>query len=516
MAVQLEWKDRHDLGVEKIDKEHRKLFRIINRLRAFSGEEEDKTSWVYQEAVKYFKSYALKHFSEEEAYMASVSYQERAIHKRLHEDFRCTRLPALEEELEEEKYSMEAITHLRGICTSWLIDHIQIEDQAIVGRGISKWVNLLPAESVEEVKETLSGLLNEMFGQEPKVISNCYGGEEFGEGIYYRVIYGTQEGEKQEVILIFEKKLLVKILEKLEEDPVNRSGVTMVEAIQSVEKQLEDMKEHFSSEEKYDLKGENQLSYEQFQRALQRQLPKFSLLLDTGEGYFGYCAMTPHFLRGADTKKEEPAKEAEEAKDGKAAGKAAGATGKEAKAEARNGKAAGKAAGATGKEAKAEARDGKAAGKAPEGAGKAPGATGKAAQSPNAMAAGSQDRKKVLVVDDSEMVRQVMKGLLQKEYKVSVAKSGIAAIRAMTLERPDLILLDYNMPVCDGALLLQMIRSEEDFADISVIFLTATIDKASVKRVVPLKPEGYLLKSMKPIEIKKRIDGFFARKEGSR
>ena len=474
MAVQLEWKDRHDLGVEKIDKEHRKLFRIINRLRAFSGEEEDKTSWVYQEAVKYFKSYALKHFSEEEAYMASVSYQERAIHKRLHEDFRCTRLPALEEELEEEKYSMEAITHLRGICTSWLIDHIQIEDQAIVGRGISKWVNLLPAESVEEVKETLSGLLNEMFGQEPKVISNCYGGEEFGEGIYYRVIYGTQEGEKQEVILIFEKKLLVKILEKLEEDPVNRSGVTMVEAIQSVEKQLEDMKEHFSSEEKYDLKGENQLSYEQFQRALQRQLPKFSLLLDTGEGYFGYCAMTPHFLRGADTKKEEPAKEAEEAKDGKAARKAAGATGK------------------------------------------APGATGKAAQSPNAMAAGSQDRKKVLVVDDSEMVRQVMKGLLQKEYKVSVAKSGIAAIRAMTLERPDLILLDYNMPVCDGALLLQMIRSEEDFADISVIFLTATIDKASVKRVVPLKPEGYLLKSMKPIEIKKRIDGFFARKEGSR
>ena len=492
MAVQLEWKDRHDLGVEKIDKEHRKLFRIINRLRAFSGEEEDKTSWVYQEAVKYFKSYALKHFSEEEAYMASVSYQERAIHKRLHEDFRCTRLPALEEELEEEKYSMEAITHLRGICTSWLIDHIQIEDQAIVGRGISKWVNLLPAESVEEVKETLSGLLNEMFGQEPKVISNCYGGEEFGEGIYYRVIYGTQEGEKQEVILIFEKKLLVKILEKLEEDPMNRSGVTMVEAIQSVEKQLEDMKEHFSSEEKYDLKGENQLSYEQFQRALQRQLPKFSLLLDTGEGYFGYCAMTPHFLRGADTKKEEPAKEAEEAKDGKAAGKAAGATGKEAKAEARDGKAAGKAAG------------------------KAPGATGKAAQSPNAMAAGSQDRKKVLVVDDSEMVRQVMKGLLQKEYKVSVAKSGIAAIRAMTLERPDLILLDYNMPVCDGALLLQMIRSEEDFADISVIFLTATIDKASVKRVVPLKPEGYLLKSMKPIEIKKRIDGFFARKEGSR
>ena len=53
------------------------------------------------------------------------------------------------EELEEEKYSMEAITHLRGICTSWLIDHIQIEDQAIVGRGISKWASELTFTQLE-------------------------------------------------------------------------------------------------------------------------------------------------------------------------------------------------------------------------------------------------------------------------------------------------------------------------------------------------------------------------------
>lgn len=491
MAVQLEWKDRHNLGIEEIDKEHRKLFRIVNRLRAFSGEEEDKTSWVYQEAVKYFKSYAKKHFAEEESYMASASYQALEIHKRLHEDFRSTRLPALEKELEEEKYSMEAITHLRGICTSWLIDHIQIEDQAIVGRGISKWVNLLPVGPLEEVKQTLSGLLGEIFGQEPKIISKYYGGEEFGEGIYYRMIYGTQAGEKQEIMLIFEKKLLVKILEKLEEE---RSGVTMVEGIQSVEKQLEDMKEHFSSQERYDLKGENQLSFDQFQRALQRQLPKFSLLFDTGEGYFGYCAMTPHFLRGQSTEGKKDGEDKEEA----AAPKAGAEPPKAPKAQ--NSPKAPKA-----QKPQKEARE---ASKAPK---EAPKAAGKAS-GPEGKAAGNRGQKKVLVVDDSEMVRQVMKGLLQKEYQVSVAKSGIAAIRAMTLERPDLVLLDYNMPVCDGALLLQMLRSEEDFADIPVIFLTATIDKASVKRVVPLKPAGYLLKSMKPADIKQRIDSYFERK----
>ena len=122
-----------------------------------------------------------------------------------------------------------------------------------------------------------------------------------------------------------------------------------------------------------------------------------------------------------------------------------------------------------------------------------------------------QTKKKVLVVDDSSTIRMGMKRLLAEDYDVSEVNSGVAAIRAITLDRPDLVLLDYEMPVCDGSHVLEMLRSERDFADIPVIFLTSKDDQESVKKVLSLKANGYLLKYLKPADIKKRIDDFFKR-----
>ena len=106
-----------------------------------------------------------------------------------------------------------------------------------------------------------------------------------------------------------------------------------------------------------------------------------------------------------------------------------------------------------------------------------------------------------------------MKRLLSEQYEVAVAQSGVVAIRAITLDKPDLVLLDYEMPICDGRHLLEMLQSEKEFADISVIFLTSKDDQESVRKVLALKPDGYLLKYLKPVEIKKRIDEYFQRKK---
>ena len=61
-------------------------------------------------------------------------------------------------------------------------------------------------------------------------------------------------------------------------------------------------------------------------------------------------------------------------------------------------------------------------------------------------------------------------------------------------KRPDLILLDYEMPVCDGKMTLEMIRAEEDLKNIPVVFLTAVNDRANIEAVLKLKPAGYFLK----------------------
>lgn len=125
---------------------------------------------------------------------------------------------------------------------------------------------------------------------------------------------------------------------------------------------------------------------------------------------------------------------------------------------------------------------------------------------------GEKRKKKILVVDDSDFMRKNIINLLGNDYEMLESNSSIAAIKSLTVNRPDLILLDYEMPVCDGAQTLAMIRSDEEIADIPVVFLTGRGDAESVRKVMALKPKGYLLKSMPETEIKKYIDGILTNK----
>ena len=115
-------------------------------------------------------------------------------------------------------------------------------------------------------------------------------------------------------------------------------------------------------------------------------------------------------------------------------------------------------------------------------------------------------------MDDSAIILKAITDLLSSDYEISTAQSGFSAIRTLVLDKPDLILLDYEMPVCDGRQVLEMIRSEKEIADTPVIFLTGRSDKESIQKVLSLKPAGYLIKTLKPDEIKKNIDSFFEKK----
>lgn len=125
-------------------------------------------------------------------------------------------------------------------------------------------------------------------------------------------------------------------------------------------------------------------------------------------------------------------------------------------------------------------------------------------------------KKKILVVDDSGAMLRNVKGWLGDKYQVALANSGAMAIKYLSLDKPDLVLLDYEMPVVDGRQVLEMIKSEMDFSDIPVIFLTSKSDRQSVVEVMSLKPEGYLLKTMSPSEIVKAVDDFFVRQKMSK
>lgn len=112
----------------------------------------------------------------------------------------------------------------------------------------------------------------------------------------------------------------------------------------------------------------------------------------------------------------------------------------------------------------------------------------------------------ILIVDDSAVTLRSVKSLLDKTYYVSVATSGEMAIKTMKKNPPDLVLLDYEMPICDGRETFEMIRKDETIKDIPVIFLTAVADKKHIAAVLQLNPAGYLLKPPNIETLKEKIE----------
>lgn len=104
-------------------------------------------------------------------------------------------------------------------------------------------------------------------------------------------------------------------------------------------------------------------------------------------------------------------------------------------------------------------------------------------------------RKRILLVDDNLLQLRNMSNMLSGEnYEITLSTSGAKALVSIGEQVPDLIFLDYDMPGCDGAQTLSMIRALPETKDVPVVFLTGVSDMDNIKAVLKLKPSGYLLK----------------------
>lgn len=103
-------------------------------------------------------------------------------------------------------------------------------------------------------------------------------------------------------------------------------------------------------------------------------------------------------------------------------------------------------------------------------------------------------RLNVLIVDDNAATLRSLKAMLDDLYDITICPSGIKAIGMIQKSKPDVILLDYEMPVVDGKRTFEMIKAENDFKDIPVIFLTGVSDREHIEAVLALRPAGYILK----------------------
>jgi len=111
----------------------------------------------------------------------------------------------------------------------------------------------------------------------------------------------------------------------------------------------------------------------------------------------------------------------------------------------------------------------------------------------------------VLVVDDSEILRSLVKSVLHKEYEVIEAEDGEEGF-ALALERkPDLIVTDLMMPEMDGYNMVRAIRDTDGINHIPIIMLTSVDTELNQIEGYRIGIDAYLIKPFANQEMKVRV-----------
>jgi PleD family two-component response regulator len=116
---------------------------------------------------------------------------------------------------------------------------------------------------------------------------------------------------------------------------------------------------------------------------------------------------------------------------------------------------------------------------------------------------------KILVVDDDQYMRKVVRTMLaaigvRQVYEASDGLSGLDAIRELS---PDVVILDWEMPMLDGVQFVRMVRSPGEFPipDLPIIMLTGHGDRWRVLEAARVGVHEYLLKPVSTKALKDRI-----------
>lgn len=114
-------------------------------------------------------------------------------------------------------------------------------------------------------------------------------------------------------------------------------------------------------------------------------------------------------------------------------------------------------------------------------------------------------KKHILIVDDDKNMLKMLRWFLCEEYDVTMVDSGKLALEAVLKHTPDLILLDYMMPLFDGPHVLEIIRKREESKNVPVLFLTSVTDRDKILECLSLNPQGYLIKPVSRSELLDRV-----------
>ena len=113
------------------------------------------------------------------------------------------------------------------------------------------------------------------------------------------------------------------------------------------------------------------------------------------------------------------------------------------------------------------------------------------------------NNRKILIADDEQYVRLLVKSALDTSYSVLEASDGEEALEQIESTLPDLVLMDAQLPDMDGMTVVRILRENAITRDITILALTACAMKGDRERMLHMGCDGHI---SKPIDVQDFID----------
>src|SRR6478735_1108045 len=125
---------------------------------------------------------------------------------------------------------------------------------------------------------------------------------------------------------------------------------------------------------------------------------------------------------------------------------------------------------------------------------------------------------RILVVEDEHDIAGLIKHALERsgDGRVEIVSSGDAALRAVTEQTPDLVILDLNLPVLSGTEVCRLLRARPATAALPIIMLTARTGETDRVSGLDLGADDYVTKPFSLRELAARVRAVLRRKPGAR
>ncbi len=122
---------------------------------------------------------------------------------------------------------------------------------------------------------------------------------------------------------------------------------------------------------------------------------------------------------------------------------------------------------------------------------------------------------KILIVEDNEINMKLIRTILKsKGYLLVEARDGEEALQSIVMERPDLILMDIQIPKIDGLEATRRIRAMEDLKDTLIIALTAHAMEGDKEKILDAGCDGYIAKPINTRTFISEIESIIGRGRG--